>query len=41
MIAPQGRTLRGRRNPIFAIALLVPLAMILAFIAVPFITGGT
>jgi hypothetical protein len=41
VIAPQGRTLRGRRNPIFAIALLVPLAMILAFIAVPFITGGT
>ena len=41
VIAPQGRVLRGRRNPIFAVALLVPLAMILAFIAVPLITRGS
>jgi hypothetical protein len=40
-IAPEGRALRGRRNPIFAIALLVPLAMILTFFAVPFITKGS
>jgi hypothetical protein len=40
-VAPQGRVLRGRRNPIFAVALLVPLAMIVSFILVPVITGGT
>ncbi len=41
VIAPQGRTLRGRWNPIFAVALLVPLAVIILGAAMPYITGGT
>ena len=41
VIAPQGRTLRGRWNPIFAVALLVPLAVIILALAMPYITGGT
>jgi hypothetical protein len=40
VVAHPGRTLRGSWNPLPAIAIGAPLAMIIAFILVPVVTGG-